>query len=230
MENTINLKIRTDILHFSLQIEDSVNSLLQIYLLILDKERTKNFGNKAGISFKSKIDLLYDIEVLTKQEHSDLELLMNFRNKFLHDLDSNSFTRILETIDNGIKNRFKKFLDSDVKIENEQAYINACSNLYYQNIKILQNKFRERRISLENKSNYTTGLYELLASLTEKSHKFATDIMLILENSELENPVILKALQPLIERCIQYSEERTLNQDIRSLEKLREKIPEKLFY
>ncbi|MEK6485759.1 hypothetical protein [Myroides odoratimimus] len=230
MKDTINLKTRTDVLYFSLQIEESVNSLLQIYLQILDKQRTKNFGNKAGIPFKSKIDLLYDIEVLTKQEHSDLELLMNFRNKFLHDLDSDSFTRVLETIDNGIKNRFKKFLDSDVKIENEQSYINACSNLYYHNIKILKNKFREKRISLENKRDYMTGLYELIMSLTEISSEFATDIMLILENSELENPVILKALQPLIERCNQYSEERTQNQDFENLEKLREKIPKNKLY
>jgi hypothetical protein len=230
MEDNLNLKIRTEVLEYSLWIESSVNALLQSHLLILEKEKTKNFGNKAGIPFKSKIDLLYDIEILTKEEHSDLELIMNFRNKFLHDIDSNSFTKILENIDNGIKNRLKKFIDSDTKIENEKAYINACSNLFLHNLKILQKKNKERRISLENKRDFTIKVYDKLISLTEMSSNFATDIMLILENSDLENPIILEALNPLIERCHLFTEQYKISQDFDEIEKLRNAIPKRVLY
>lgn len=228
MENNLNLETRTKVLEYSLWIETSVNTLLQSHLLILDKERTKNFGNKAGIPFKSKIDLLYDIEILTKEEHSDLELIMNFRNKFLHDIDSNSFTKILKNIDNGIKNRFKKFKDSDIKTENEEAYIKACSNLFVHNLKVLLKKNKERRISLEKKRDYEISVHDKLVSLTELSSKFGTDIMLILENSDLENPIVLEALNPLIERCHLFTEEYNLSQDFDKLEKLLQAIPRRL--
>lgn len=230
MENSINLKSRTEVLEYSLWMESSVNALLQSHLLILEKEKTKNFGNKAGIPFKSKIDLLYDIDILTKEEHSDLELLMNFRNKFLHDIDSNSFTVILETLDNGIKNRFKKFIDSDVKIENEEAYIKACSNLFLNNLKMLQKKIKERRISLENKRDYTTTIFDKLIALTEFSSDFASDIMLILENSNLENPIILEALNPIIERCKLFAKEYSVTNNLDELEKLRNALPKRLLY
>jgi len=67
MNENINLEIRSEILEYSLTIENTVNTLLQSYLGILEKEATKNFGHKAGISFKNKIDLLYDIDVLSKK-------------------------------------------------------------------------------------------------------------------------------------------------------------------
>ncbi len=57
MEDEINLKMRTTVMEYSLQIENSINNLLLGYLEIFEKEKTKNFGNKAGIPFKSKIDL-----------------------------------------------------------------------------------------------------------------------------------------------------------------------------
>jgi hypothetical protein len=66
MKDEINLKIRSEVMTFALQMERNVNALLLSYLGITDKTKTKNFGHKAGISFKSKIDLLFDIGVFTK--------------------------------------------------------------------------------------------------------------------------------------------------------------------
>lgn len=85
----INIEVRSEVLEYSLIIECATNSLLLSYLGITDKSDTKLFGNKAGISFKSKIDLLYDISVLSKVEHSNLELQIIFRNKFMHMLKCN---------------------------------------------------------------------------------------------------------------------------------------------
>lgn len=205
MEN-INLETRTNVLKYSLEIENHINALLLGHLGITDKQKTKNFGNKAGISFKSKIDLLHDIEVLTSEEHKDLELLMNFRNKFLHDIDSTSFTYILKNIDSGIKNRFLKFLESDINPK-EEDYETACRNLHLHNLKVIGEKYKERRESITGRTNYLTSLYDSYLSLSELSSNFAQEVMVIVENSDLENPLILSALDPLIKSCQKFAED-----------------------
>ena len=112
----VNLQLRSEILEYSLTLEEAINNLLLFNLGIFDGgQATRLFGNKASISFKNKIDLLYDINVLTKEENSDLELLMIFRNKFLHDIKCNSFSNVLEILDNGIKNKFKNYLKEGKK-------------------------------------------------------------------------------------------------------------------
>ena len=199
MEDNINLKIRSQVLEFSLQIESFINGLLLSYLGISDKERTKNFGTKAGISFKSKIDLLYDINVLTKDEHFDLELLMIFRNKFLHDLESNSFSYILSKLDNGIVNKFKKFINSESSIQNELEYEKAYSNLFWHNMKIIREKLRERRKSIEKRGKFLEGFYDSFLELSSMSSDFAQQVCLILENSEITNKKTLSLFKTFSE-------------------------------
>ena len=92
MEKNVNLELRSKILFCALNIENVINNLLVKHLLIIDKTKTKNFANRPGISFQSKIDLLFDIEVISKEELLTIELLMIFRNKFLHDIKYNSYT------------------------------------------------------------------------------------------------------------------------------------------
>src|ERR1035437_7045812 len=95
-----NIKLRSEILEYSLILEEAINTLLLFNLGIRDGGNlTRLFGKKANISFKNKIDLLYDIDILSKEENSDLELLMIFRNKFLHDIGCNSFLNTIESLD-----------------------------------------------------------------------------------------------------------------------------------
>ena len=129
MEKKVNLELRSKILFCALNIENVINNLLVKHLLIIDKTKTKNFANRPGISFQSKIDLLFDIEVISKEELLTIELLMIFRNKFLHDIKYNSYTLVLNDLDNGIRNRFFKFL-RDEKFKSENEYDTAFSNLY----------------------------------------------------------------------------------------------------
>lgn len=129
MEKNVNLELRSKILFCALNIENVINNLLVKHLLIIDKTKTKNFANRPGISFQSKIDLLFDIEVISKEELLTIELLMIFRNKFLHDIKYNSYTLVLNDLDNGIRNRFFKFL-RDEKFKSENEYDTAFSNLY----------------------------------------------------------------------------------------------------
>lgn len=218
MEN-INLKTRTNVLEYSLQIENHINTLLLGHLGIIEKNKTKNFGNKAGIPFQSKIDLLYDIEVLDSDEHSNLVLLMNFRNKFLHDIDSTSFTYILENIDSGIKNRFLKFLDITTNPV-EKDYETACQNLFLHNMKVISKKYAERRESLTSRLKYLDSLYESYLSMSSLSSNFAEKIMLNVESSDLENPLTLSALEPIMNICLQFVDDYKIESE--KIDKLQE--------
>ena len=111
---------------------------------------------------------------------------MNFRNKFLHDIESNSFTFILNKFDSGIKNRFLKFSESE-KTENETHYEKAFENLFWHNMKVISKKYKKRRESLENKSDYLSEFYDSYITMSNLASTFAQEIMLIAENSELEN-------------------------------------------
>lgn len=186
MEN-LNLKLRTRVLQYALTMEQAISTLLQSHLLIVDKETSRNFGNKAGISFKSKVDLLYDIGVINKDEAAQIDLIMNFRNKFLHDIESNSFESILSKIDPGIKNRFLRFLDKNTAKKGEEEYEKAFDNLYYQNLTMLQLKYQERRVLITNQAKCAVEAYDLINDLFNLSIAFSDEIIQTVERTDIKN-------------------------------------------
>ena len=194
----LNLKLRSEILEYSLILENAINDLLLLNLGIYNGgKETRLFGNKASISFKNKIDLLYDINVLNKVENSELELLMNFRNKFLHDINCNTFLRVLELLDNGIKNRFKVFLKEDESLSDESACNTACSNLFLKNISTIKNKVIENRLKSEDRNK----LFQLqIVRYIDVIYDLVNDLYLILENSELEDEKVRNLSEQINER------------------------------
>ena len=126
IEKQLNIELRSRILEYSLFIESSINDLLLLNLgLFSDKRKTKLFSNKGKISFQNKVDLLNDIGILSNKENSDFELLMIIRNKFMHDIECDSFQTLLNQLDNGIVNRFKIFLEDGQQTSNEEACTSA---------------------------------------------------------------------------------------------------------
>lgn len=189
----LNLNLRSEILEYSLILENAINGLLLLNLGIFDGgKETRLFGNKASISFKNKIDLLYDINVLNKEENSELELLMIFRNKFLHDINCNSFQSVIEQLDNGIKNRFKVFLNEKRNLSDESACRAACSGLFLKNISTIKNKVNEKGIKLEDRNNLILLLNKQILNYIDVIWDLMRDVSLILEKSELEDEKIRK--------------------------------------
>ena len=91
MSNNKNLPLRTRILEIALDLEHGINSFL-VWLLLIESDKRKAISNRSGtLSFKNKIDLLFDIDYLTIEEHKELLLVMEFRNQFLHNIECNSF-------------------------------------------------------------------------------------------------------------------------------------------
>ncbi len=188
----LNLELRTQILDYSLHLEEGVNNLLLLNLGIFDGGKASRlFGNRAGISFNNKIALLYDIDVFTKAENSEMELLSIFRNKFLHDINSNSLLTVIKSLDSGVKAKFKQFIAHDGSIENESDCNQALISLFVKNIKTLKLKTRSLR-ELNDKKN------QLLQSYLQQNIKtidlffdLLRELTIKLEKSKLEDPNVL---------------------------------------
>ncbi|MEX0997588.1 MAG: hypothetical protein WDZ45_11105 [Flavobacteriaceae bacterium] len=211
MKDKLNMDLRSEILRNSLFTENGVNGLLLSYLAIFEKEKTKNFGNRAGISFKSKIDLLYDIKVLNKEEHFNLELQMIFRNKFLHDLEFNSFVYCISKLDTSIVNKLKKFFESDNESQMEEKYRKAYRNLYLNNAKMLKEKLGLRTEKITKSKDFIVGLTDSFTTTIDLSFDLASDIYEILQNSEIEDPKILELSNKISKRCKVFTDEMENN-------------------
>lgn len=187
----LNLTIRAKILEYSLFVETLINDLLLLNLGIYDeKKSTRLFSNKGKLTFQNKIDLLCDIEVLSKDENSEFELLMNIRNKFLHDLECNSFQVLLSQLDKGIVNRFKKYLDNEKLISNESACEKACSKLFKKNMETIKHKIKANKVIKENTHKFYKLHNEQIIFYIDAIHDFLTKVSIATENSELENPKV----------------------------------------
>ena len=224
-DQSINIEIRSEILKYSLHLENAINSLLLAYLGIIDKSSTKLFGNKAGISFKSKIDLLYDIDVLSKREHAALELQMNFRNKFIHDIECNSFLAVLNMFDNGIKNRFKKYLKNDGEINNEESCKKACRELFISNMDVAIKKVELKMQFVEDKRELIQSLINKEVRIIDLSFNFIHELLSKLKTVDFENTQIKNLATFIYSECENYSS--NLKTDGRII-KLNERL-EKLF-
>lgn len=191
MDLQLNIEVRGQILEYSLFLENSINDLVLLSLGIYnDKEKTKLFSNKGRLTFQNKVELLLDIDVLTSQESLEFELLMNIRNKFLHDLECNSFNVLLDQLDNGIVNRFKKFIKHGEVISDEEACKRACYELFRKNIDTIKNKVIKKQKAIEIKYKLFQVQNERIIYYIDLIHEFSNKISSIVENSELEDPKV----------------------------------------
>lgn len=206
-DKQLNIKTRSKVLEFSLVIEKNINNLLTYSLGMLgSKNKTKLFGNKGRITLQNKIDLLSDLGVLSKKENLDFELQMIIRNKFMHDLDCNSFQVLLNQLDNGIVNRFKKHLEEGKLISNEDACLDACANLAINNAKIIQEKIRLQTDINHKKIELFESLNKELDFLTDHYFNLFKNIqkaILTSGSKEPENIRLNKDLLAILEESFQ---------------------------
>lgn len=210
----ININKRAEVLEYSLHIEESVDLLLLLCLGITDKSRTKLFGNKAGISFQNKIDLLYDIDVLSKEDQQGLELQMNFRNKFLHDINCNTYITVLSRLDNGIKNRFEKYLLEGGETSDETACKEAYQKLCLSNLKIILNRMEMKRASAEDTMDLLTTPTKLFTNYIDSYFDLVKDLYQQLSESELENKKVENLANNIRLTCKEHVLKFTNNNEI----------------
>ena len=87
-----NSRLRSTILIRSIRCEEASSNVIRAILGNV-KEDSKALGNKSSsLSFKNKIDILYDLGDLSSKEYSDALKFMEIRNQFTHNPNCNHFT------------------------------------------------------------------------------------------------------------------------------------------
>lgn len=124
----LNMELRNLILEHSIRLEQTSTGIIKALLRIL-KDKTKTLSNKSSsLSFKNKIDLLYDLDELTKTEYTNLIKFMEIRNQFIHNHEFNSFTE-LSTDFPDLTTYLKKSFPNDEK-EEEHNLQKSYNELY----------------------------------------------------------------------------------------------------
>lgn len=117
----IGLKIRSENLEVALFIESEISFILETLLGIKDHYKSKSFSNKSGaLSFCQKIDLLIDIDVLSKKDKKKFLAFMEIRNQFMHNLEVVNYEKCFEFLNGSDKFLSKNYnqIDGISKEEN----------------------------------------------------------------------------------------------------------------
>lgn len=195
------MKLRTEVLEFALDIEKIVNSILLAFLSIQTPKR-KALTNKSGsLSFKNKIDLLFDLDIINDTEHRGLLLLMEFRNQFLHNYDCNSFEIAISILGSDKQKKLLKFDDLNQHKDKESQYKYAFKNLYLENNRMCLEKLDDRKNQIEDLANthknYITGQIYFL----DKYFDILKNIMTICEDNLISNSTVTQIVD-LIHQAI----------------------------
>ncbi len=92
----LNMELRSWVISQVLRLEQTSSSLMRTILRMF-KETSKTLGHQSSaLSFKSKIDILYDLEEIDKTEYNYLLKMMEIRNQFAHNPNAISFESLDE--------------------------------------------------------------------------------------------------------------------------------------
>ena len=160
MEKDLNLELRKEIIEIALTLEGAINNLLISYLNI-DSLNLKALGNKnSSISFKNKIDLLADIEVLNKDEHFKFLILMEFRNQFLHNANCNSFEKAVEILGTDRGKQLLKYNDVTFNANLETIYKHSYQRMYIECLDIVLKKYEDKHKIVQTRRKTITDVAE----------------------------------------------------------------------
>jgi len=178
METGLNIELRKEVLEIALNIEKMVSDLLILYLNI-EKEDRKAICNKStSLSFKNKIDLLFDLEVFSKDEYNKLLLLMEFRNQFLHNYECDTFPNAGKFLG---QDKLKKLLSYDnVDFEGSSEnfkYINAYRALHLSCIDDVIRKIKRKEQISKEKRELVLKLGEYTQFVIEADTKLLSEII-----------------------------------------------------
>jgi hypothetical protein len=110
----LNMELRSWVISKVLRLEQTSTSVIRAILRLFN-EKSRILGTQSSsLSFKSKIDLLLDLEEIEKDEYNHLIKLMEIRNQFAHNHKAVSF----ESLDN-INKDINKYLEKIPSKSNE---------------------------------------------------------------------------------------------------------------
>ena len=190
-----NLKLRTEILDIALNLEDSLNLTLLTLLFIdqKDQKRRKAITNKSGnLSFINKINLMFDLKLLSKNEHQNILLLMIFRNQFLHNLECNSFKKAVELLGSDKGRKLLLFYKRNSNFDKEFRYQDAFRLLHLECLKIFQSKIHNRKKQLDKIHNTQIKQFEYSLFLMDSFTDILKKVLRVCEKNISPNLEVLK--------------------------------------
>jgi hypothetical protein len=130
-----NRDLRAQILICSIREEEAASEILK-NLLRLVKPNSKTLDNKSSsLSFKNKIDLLYDIDDLNKDDYTSLLKFMEIRNQFIHNPNCSSFNDLEKESPDSAK-YLKATFENKIE-DSEKSYVESFRKLFTRTLGLL---------------------------------------------------------------------------------------------
>lgn len=198
-DTDINLQLRTEILEIALNLEYSINRLL-LLLLSVENQNRKAISNKSSsLSFKNKIDLLFDLDVLTADEHLKLLLVMEFRNQFLHNIECCFFEDAANQLGADKAKRLLKFCNEEKSADKELRYQHAFKSLNIECLELLSKKLKDRVNQIEEHARSYTMLIESQVYFIDRYFDMVKSVMKVCEQHAAQgNPAVLKLTKEIM--------------------------------
>ncbi|MCP1995464.1 hypothetical protein [Flavobacterium sp. HSC-61S13] len=125
--------LRGQIIEDSVRLERVVTLLLSDVFEIADIENSNSFQTTGNVlNFHAKTSLLSDLKYLPSGLKDKISMLYQLRNKFVHNIDVDSFKAFFEVSGNGKKKAFLGFYSDKLdekEFENEERYFAAIYDL-----------------------------------------------------------------------------------------------------
>jgi hypothetical protein len=152
MENDkLNMALRSKVLECALNVEELVMKVIARCLSVTHPNPKALTHKSSSLSFKNKIDLLFDIEMINKEQHEALLLLMEFRNQFMHNAECSSFTIAVDLL----SGKGKKLLEYDItqsEPDLETRYFISYKNLHVYCFKTIDSIYDKILENLESQA------------------------------------------------------------------------------
>jgi len=214
----MNIELRGEVLKSALLLEDGVKKLVLLYLGI-DKEKTKAVGYKSGtLSYKSLIDLLFDIDVLTKEEFETLLFLVQIRNQFMHNIDCDTFEKAINNLAGNTKKRLLEFNKVPCERLEDQLYY-SFKGLTIACLEIIQDKRARKQKDIDEKTRYVVSVLSFIVEYSKTVDEQLETLM----NSTNSDFAELAKIDPACEAIIANSKLDVL----RAYTEIRKKYDEK---
>jgi hypothetical protein len=122
----MNQTTRGKIIERAVKVESSIRELLALILKI-DKDKSTAFGNKKPLAFSNKIDILCDLDYMTKEYRKMFQTFSEIRNKFAHINEVDSFVKCFDILHDKKTKFLSEFANEHItKVEDEELKLSLC--------------------------------------------------------------------------------------------------------
>jgi len=194
--NLIDIKPRYWVLDKSLKLESELSNLIKLIMRIT-KSSTKTLDNKgSSLQYKSKVDLLYDLDDIDSKQYTQLVKFGEIRNQFVHNHSVESYSDLPKK-----PNNLQKYLNDKFPCKTDQveelrlrcSFDNLQAHCIV-NVQILIERYEEGKYSDIDKY-ISNQLLQNIEDLLERTKAEFTlmrktnDFGLLVDNPELKSDV-----------------------------------------